>query len=111
MKEGVAALSHFPVILWIIGPLLAWPFAKDNDTKFQVKQAFVWQLLWLVVLGILWVVSLVTLQFNLLLGLAFKSVTYFLAIVALAYAIYASYKVLEGDKFRYPVIASMLSKH
>ncbi|GEM_PF-6580196 len=108
MKKLIAAISHFPVLLWIIGPLIAWPFAKDKDTKFQVKQAFIWQLLWLVILGILWTVSLVTLQVNQLLGLAFKSVTYFLAIIALAYAIYGCYKTLEGDKFRYPIISSFL---
>ncbi len=110
MKKSIAGWAHFPIFLWLIGPIIVWPAAKDQETKFQVKQAFAWQFFWLIVLGILWTVTLVTLQVNEILGLIFKVATYILAVIALAYAIYGAYKCFEGEEFKYPIIASYLKK-
>ncbi len=110
MNKNVSGWAHFPIFLWIIGPLIVWPAAKDKETKFQVKQAFAWQILWTIVLGVLWAITLVTLPVNEILGLIFKVATYLLAIIALAYAIYGSYKCFEGEKFTYPIIGSYMGK-
>ncbi len=110
MNRNVAGWAHFPIFLWILGPLIVWPLAKDKETKYHVKQAFAWQVLWVVVLGILWTITLVTINVNFVLGLAFKVGTYLLAIIALAYAIYASYKGFSGENFSYPIIGSYIKR-
>jgi uncharacterized Tic20 family protein len=110
MDKNLSGWAHFPIFLWIIGPLIVWPAAKDKETKFQIKQAFAWQLLWLIILGVLWIATVVTLNINVALGLILKVGTYLLAIFALTYSIYGSYKCFDGSEFKYPIVSSYIKK-
>ncbi len=100
----LAGWAHFPVFLWIIGPLVVWPLVKTEYSRYQIKQAFVWQVIWVIMLSVVLVVSYVAYMINPVWGPIFLFVDYALSVVFMAYAIYGAYKTFEGEKFSYPVL-------
>ncbi len=100
----LAGWAHFPIFLWVIGPIIVFPFAHSDYTKHQIKQALVWQLIWMIVLGGLLLLAYISTEFNTMWTNLFLGFFYLLGTVFISYSVYAAYKVFEGEEFSYPVI-------
>ena len=115
---GHMGVFFFPVVL----PAALWIFKKDQSPfiGFQAKQAFIWQLVWFaingVVLGFLSIISVA-------LGFATFGIGLFVAVPAMmvlafviwavqvGFALYAAWQVFHGVNYYYPVIGDFAAKH
>ncbi len=106
----VAGWAHFPVFLWIVGPILAYFIVKTEYAKYQVKQALVWQVLWSFVLAIIVVVAYLASFVNTLWSDLFVFLGYVLGTIFIAYSLFAAYKCFEGEEFSYPVVHYLIRR-
>ncbi|MGH3088717.1 MAG: DUF4870 domain-containing protein [Rubrobacteraceae bacterium] len=111
-------LSHLSVFLnlftgFIGGPIasfIIWLVYRDRSPRvaFHALQSTWYQIPWLVLLwagwGITWLLTVV------LIGFLMMPVMLVITAIPFIHAAYAAYKISEGQDFRYPVIADMISR-
>jgi uncharacterized Tic20 family protein len=116
-KKYLVAWSHFPVLFGILVPIITWFMYKDKDKKaaFQAKQAFVWQIMWAVLLLIVGVGGGL-IAFSLVSGGSngsiifwlFPLITFAAVAVMLLFMLLGAIKTFQGKEFYYPFIGEKL---
>jgi len=111
-----AVLAHLSMFLNLftgfLGPVAAlviWLVYRDRSEKvaFHALESMWYQIGWLVILAVGWTVTgLLTLV---LIGLLLIPVMAVASVVPFVHAGYAAYRVGEGDEYRYPVAADLVT--
>jgi len=111
-----AVLAHLSMFLNLftgfLGPVAAlviWLVYRDRSEKvaFHALESMWYQIGWLVILAVGWTVTgLLTLV---LIGLLLIPVMAVASVVPFVHADYAAYRVGEGDEYRYPVAADLVT--
>ena len=110
-----SALAHLSIFLnlftGVLGPVAAlviWLVYKDRSetVRFQALQAALYQVAWLLVLGVGWTVTGALTV--ILVGFLLIPLMAVLSVVPFAHAAYAAYRVGEGRAFRYPFVADLI---
>ncbi len=108
-------LAHLSVLLNLItgigGPIAAliiWLVYRDKSQRvaFHALQSLWYQIAWIVILSIGWIVTGI-LMF-VLIGFLLVPVMLLASLVPFIHQCYAAYKVNQGVDYRYPVIADMI---
>ncbi len=112
-----SVLAHLSVFLNLftgfLGPVAAfiiWLVYKDRSPRisFHALQSAVYQLAWIVILAVGWLVTgLLTL---ILVGFLLFPVMIVLTFVPFVHMGYAAYKVSQGIDYRYPWVADLLER-
>ena len=110
-----SAASHLSVFLNLftgfLGPVAAfiiWLVYKDRSPRvaFHALQSAGYQVAWLVLLGVGWVLTgLLTLV---LVGFLLIPVMALATVVPFVHMAYAAYRVSTGDDYRYPLVADLI---
>jgi uncharacterized Tic20 family protein len=110
-----SAASHLSVFLNLftgfLGPVAAfiiWLVYKDRSPRvaFHALQSAGYQVAWLVLLGVGWVLTgLLTLV---LVGFLLIPVMALATVVPFVHMAYAAYRVSKGDDYRYPLVADLI---
>ncbi|MBA3610322.1 MAG: DUF4870 domain-containing protein [Rubrobacter sp.] len=108
-----STLSHVSVLVAPIGALIIWLIYKDKSPRirFHSLQALWYQLAWVILFTVYWVIltpvlTAITLGFGLLI---LAPLGFLLLLVPLAHGGYAAYKVSQGEDYRYPFVADKIS--
>ena len=107
----MAALAHAGIIFCgILLPLIIWLIQKDKSkyVSFQAKQALVYQVIVICLLGVSWIMAFV-LMF-VLIGFLMIPLVVLFGIITVAYGLYGAYKTYKGEDFKYALIGNMISK-
>lgn len=106
----MAAIAHAGILITVIVALIIWLTQKDKSkyVEFQAKQALVYQLVTTVVLGALWIISVILIF--VFIGFLLIPIVLLLGLAAVIYGLYAAYETYHGKDFRYAVIGDYLSK-
>ncbi len=106
-------IAHLSVLVALVGlmpfgALLVWLLYKDRSRKvrFHALQALWYQIAWIVILSIGWIVTGI-LMF-VLIGFLLIPVMLLASLVPFIHQCYAAYKVNQGVDYRYPIIADMI---
>ncbi len=108
-------LAHLSVLLNLItgigGPITAliiWLVYRDKSQRvaFHALQSLWYQIAWIVILSIGWIVTGI-LMF-VLIGFLLIPVMLLASLVPFIHQCYAAYKVNQGVDYRYPIIADMV---
>ena len=108
-------LAHLSVLLNLItgigGPIAAliiWLVYRDKSQRvaFHALQSLWYQIAWIVILSIGWIVTGI-LMF-VLIGFLLVPVMLLASLVPFIHQCYAAYKVNQGVDYRYPIIADMI---
>ena len=108
-------LAHLSVLLNLItgigGPvaaLIIWLVYRDKSQRvaFHALQSLWYQIAWIVILSIGWIVTGI-LMF-VLIGFLLVPVMLLASLVPFIHQCYAAYKVNQGVDYRYPIIADMI---
>ncbi len=110
-----SAASHLSVFLNLftgfLGPVAAfiiWLVYKDRSPRvaFHALQSAGYQVAWLVLLGVGWVLTgLLTL---ILVGFLLIPVMALATVVPFVHMAYAAYRVSKDDDYRYPLVADLI---
>jgi uncharacterized protein len=109
-------LAHLTIFINLLtgffGPLAAlviWLVYKDRSRMvgFHALQSLWYQIAWLVILTAGWVLT--ALLLIVIVGFLLIPVMILLSFVPFIHSAYAAYKVYQGEDYRYPIIADMLS--
>lgn len=110
----LAHLSIFVNLLTgVFGPvvaLLIWLVYKDRSQKvaFHALQSLWYQIAWLVILTVGWMVSVILML--VLIGFLLALIMIPISLVPFVHAAYGAYRVYQGEEFRYPWIADMVER-
>ena len=102
-------LNLFTGFLGPVAALVIWLVYRDRSEKvaFHALESMWYQIGWLVILAVGWTVTgLLTLV---LIGLLLIPVMAVASVVPFVHADYAAYRVGEGDEYRYPVAADLVT--
>ena len=102
-------LNLFTGFLGPVAALVIWLVYRDRSEKvaFHALESMWYQIGWLVILAVGWTVTgLLTLV---LIGLLLIPVMAVASVVPFVHAGYAAYRVGEGDEYRYPVAADLVT--
>lgn len=106
-------VAHVSVLAGLIGlmplgALIVWLLYKDKSPKvgFHALQALWYQLAWLVVLVVGWVLSFALTV--VLIGFLLMPIMALLSLVPFIHGCYAAYKVSQGVEYRYPYVADKI---
>ena len=106
-------VAHLSVLAGLVGlmplgALIIWLVYKERSRRvgFHALQALWYQVAWLVIRVVGWLVTLV-LSF-VLIGLLFIPVMLIASLVPLVHGCYAAYRVSQGVDYRYPFIADRI---
>jgi len=110
-----SVLSHLSMFLNLftgfLGPvaaLIIWLVYKDRSQKvaFHALQSMWYQIGWLVILAVGWTVTALLLV--VLVGFVHIPVMAIVSVVPFIHAVYAAYRVSQGEDYRYPFAADLL---
>jgi uncharacterized Tic20 family protein len=102
-------LNLFTGFLGPVAALVIWLVYRDRSEKvaFHALESMWYQVGWLVILAVGWTLTgLLTLV---LIGFLLIPVMAVASVVPFVHAGYAAYRVGEGDEYRYPVAADLVS--
>jgi uncharacterized Tic20 family protein len=102
-------LNLFTGFLGPVAALVIWLVYRDRSEKvaFHALESMWYQVGWLLILAVGWTLTgLLTLV---LIGLLLIPVMAVASVVPFVHAGYAAYRVGEGDEYRYPVAADLLT--
>ena len=102
-------LNLFTGFLGPVAALVIWLVYRDRSEKvaFHALESMWYQVGWLVILAVGWTLTgLLTLV---LIGFVLIPVMAVASVVPFVHAGYAAYRVGEGDEYRYPVAADLVS--
>ncbi|HSL01011.1 MAG TPA: DUF4870 domain-containing protein [Rubrobacteraceae bacterium] len=106
-------IAHLSVLaalvgLMPLGALIVWLIYKDRSPRvgFHALQALWYQIAWLVILVVYFVVSLVLSL--VIIGIFMFFLLPLIALVPLIHGCYAAYQVSQGVDYRYPYIADRI---
>ena len=101
-------LNLFTGFLGPVAALIIWLLYKDRSQKvsFNALQSMWYQIGWLVILAVGWMVTTVLLV--VLIGFVLIPVMAIVSVVPFVHAGYAAYRVSKGDDYRYPFAADLV---
>ena len=102
-------LNLFTGFLGAVAALIIWLVYKDRSEKVALHalQSMWYQIVWLVILAVGWTVTgLLTLV---LVGLLLIPVMAVASVVPFVHAGYAAYRVSQGEEYRYPIAADLVT--
>ena len=101
-------LNLFTGFLGPVAALIIWLLYKDRSQKvsFNALQSMWYQIGWLVILAVGWMVTTVLLV--VLIGFVIIPVMAIISVVPFVHAGYAAYRVSQGENFRYPIAADLV---
>ena len=101
-------LNLFTGFLGPVAALIIWLLYKDRSQKvsFNALQSMWYQIGWLVILAVGWMVTTVLLV--VLIGFVLIPVMAIISVVPFVHAGYAAYRVSQGENFRYPIAADLV---
>ena len=102
-------LNLFTGFLGPVAALVIWLVYRDRSEKvaFHALASMWYQIGWLVILAVGW--TLTGLLTIVLIGLLLIPVMAVASVVPFVHAGYAAYRVGEGDEYRYPVAADLVT--
>ena len=112
-----SVLAHLSMFLNLLtgflGPvaaLIIYLVYKERSSRvaFDALQSMWYQIAWLVVLAVGWIVT--TFLMVVLVGFLLIPVMIVVSVLPFAHAAYAAYKVSQGDDYRYPIAADLAER-
>jgi uncharacterized Tic20 family protein len=110
-----SVLAHLSIFLNLVtgflGPVAAlviWLVYRDRSSRvaFQALQSMWYQVAWLVILFVGWVMT--TLLMLVLIGFLLVPVMALITVVPFVHGAYAAYRVSRDGEYRYPLIADLI---
>ncbi|CAN5534837.1 MAG: DUF4870 domain-containing protein [Actinomycetota bacterium] len=114
MWSGLAHLSVFlNLFTGFLGPVAAfviWLVYRDRSETiaFHALQSTWYQIPWLVILWVGW--TLTWLLTAVLIGFLMMPVMLVITAIPFIHSAYGAYRISEGDDFRYPLVADVISR-